>query len=556
MIRKILSYKKFNIFLIFLSAFLASIPFFTLSFPHFQFGIIAPFTLIPLFIAARRISQKKETHSSISVCKKAILSIWFFGFIVQIISFFWITKPIIYFGAVPPYLAYLLFIFISTLTSTYFIILFSPFIFSLYYEKKFNKKIPVLPIALVMTLIEICLPRFFDWSFGTQLASNLTLNQINSLFGFNTGSLFIFYISLSFASIVYQKQKIKPIIFSLIVILCVIFFGQIRIHYFNNLLNKQDKMRVAFVQPNFTFNSLASLPLPSKDSQPQSFAIMLKMSEDIIEKSVNFDGKKPDLLVWPESTAPDFFLLTPWQIEAVHHLSQKTGVTFLIQAVEIKPEDIKKLGFYNAPIWSSSVIVNGEGLFPQYFQKWIPMPFGEAFPFENIFPFLGTWYRSLFKNASKLVRGTNYNAIPVTNNVFVTPLICFDTIDQKLSYLSTKYGHSNFLVNQANFVWMVDSNAGLELAMLDQMRAIENGRSVVVAANTGPSLAFDPLGKLILPPTNLLTQNTNFVDIPLYTGKTLFQTVYNWPLVILGLFSLCYFIFITRQSYGAQAKKQ
>ena len=70
---------------------------------------------------------------------------------------------------------------------------------------------------------------------------------------------------------------------------------------------------------------------------------------------------------------------------------------------------------------------------------------------------------------------------------------------------------------------MGDSNAGLELAVLDQMRAIENGRRVVLASNTGPSMAFDPLGRLLLPSTQLLTQNMNFVDTALYKKKLCFK---------------------------------
>ncbi|MES2615610.1 MAG: apolipoprotein N-acyltransferase [Bdellovibrionota bacterium] len=540
---------RLSIFLILFSALMVSSAFFTLSYPKISFGIMMPFSLVPLFIGVRKIALQNCTQSIFSICKKSILLFWFFGIVLQLISFFWITKPIIYFGAVPTPLAYILFVFISILSAFFFPLLFSPFIFSLCYEHKFSgKKIFILAIALAITFMEIILPRFFDWSFGGLLSSSVVFSQLESLFGFNTGSLFIFVTSLTLASL--SRNNIRPLLTCSAVFLLVISFGAWRVSTLNKIFASGPKFRVAFVQPNFTFNSLANLPLPSVNSQRQSFSRMLEMSKNTIQKAAAFDGKKPDLLVWPESTAPDFFLSTPWQINAVTKFSQQTGVPFLIQATEIKPDDLKKIRFENIPIWSSSVIVNSSGLVPQFFQKWIPMPFGEEFPLENKLPILGTWYRAFFKNASKMERGSSYNSLPIQKNkVFVTPLICFDSIDQELSYLSAKKGQASFFVNQANFVWMVDSNAGLELSLLDQMRAIENGKSVVVASNTGPSLAFDPLGQLIFPPTTLLTQEFNFVDIPLYTGKTLFQTVYKWPLVILGILSICYFIYITRKSY-------
>lgn len=541
----------YSILLIIFSALLVSSAFFTLSYPNIPFGWMMPFSLTPLFVGTHRLTFLSQNKNAKTLVKKAVLCLWFFGYIVQLISFFWITKPIIYFGAVPPIASYALFAFICIFSSFFFPLIFSPFIFSLWYQNKFpGKKLFVLPLALSITLIEIYLPRFFHWSFGGLLSSNTYFNQLESLFGFNTGSLFIFYISLSLSNLSRnRKMNIQIGMTCSIVIFSVLLFGILRVHHLGRVLQNETKFRVGFVQPNFTFNSLASVPLPSQDSQVRSFSRMLEMSQEVIGKSIKFHGKKLDLLVWPESTAPDYFLFTPWQISRVKDLSLQTQVPFLIQTIEMKQKDIDKFGFKNAPIWSSSVIVNSNGLQPNFFQKWIPMPFGEEFPFESQFPIIGKWYRSLFTNASKVERSTNYMSLPIRDDIFVTPLICFDTIDQNLSYLSTKYGKASFFVNQANFVWMVDSNAGLELSLLDQMRAIENGRSVVVASNTGPSLAFDPLGRLILPPTKLLTQASNFVDIPLYKGTTLFQIVSKWPLVILGILSICYLIFITRKSF-------
>lgn len=566
-----------NILLVIVSAFLVSSAFFTFSLPKINIGTIVPFSLIPLFIAVQRIAIAGENNSLFSVCKKAIIPIWFFGFIVQLISFFWITKPIVYFGHVPQLLVIPFFCFVTIPVSFYFPILFWPFIFCIWYKNKFpTKKIFLFPVALTITLFEIIIPRFFNWSFGSLLSSNTIFNQLESLFGFNTGSLFIFYISLILScmpsknSFLFQsytesysrifililKQKLLPIINCFFIIFFVTLFGFIRIHKLTKILNESEKFRVAFVQPNFTFKSLASLDLPSKNSQIESLATMLKMSEQAIQKTIAMDRKKPDLLIWPESTTPDFFLLTTWQINQVAQLSKTLGVPFLIQFTELKDEDIKKFGVHYSPVWSSSAIIDSNGLSPIYFRKWKPMPFGEELPFENLFPKLGIWYRQLFKNASKIERGTNYNALHILNNVFVTPLICFDSISQELSFLSTKKGQANYFVNQANFVWMLDSNAGYEFSIINQMRAIENARSVIVASNSGPSLALDPLGRLLLPPSKLLTQEINFVDIPLSTEKTLFQSVYYWPLVILGVLSICYFIAITiKNSFNNKDRK-
>ncbi len=561
---------RYNICLIVLSAFLVSSYFFSLSYPKIPIGWMAPFALVPLFIAVRKIVFSTEKNTAFSVCKKSFISIWLFGFIVQFISFFWTTQPFIYFGSVFPYLSYLVFVFLSLISAIYFCILFSPFIFSLWYENKFpHKKLFILPIACLITFFEMYFPRVFQWSFGQGLSSNVIWNQLASLFGFNTGSLFIFYISLSLSKISYRdfmpplfaffcrnsneackKTKVKIDTYKTIFIigatlLIVTLFGIIRVYSLNKTFEQSKKFRIAFVQPNFSFDNFASLPLPSKKLQERNFEILVEMSNNALRKTLKHDGKKADLLVWPESTAPDFFFYTPLQIADVTSMSQAWKTPFLTQSYQLKKKDIIDKYDSNYLVWSSSAIVASSGLIRHFFQKWSPMAFGEEVPFENIFPFLGKNFRAHFKLANKVERGISYKALPVTKEISVTPFICFDANNQELAYLSAKKGGADFFINQANLVWMADSNAGLEISLLDQMRAIENGKSVLMSSNSGPSLAFDPLGRLIFAPTELLTQDINYVDMPIYKGKTLFQIVYHWPLTILGLLSLVYFIYST-----------
>lgn len=150
-----------RILLLIFSALLVSSAFYSVRFPKIPFGLMMPFALIPLFKATQKIALAQQKQSLSSVLKKAIFSLWFFGFIVQLIAFFWVSQPILYFGSIPAYLAYPLFVFICVLTSFFFPLLFSPFIFSLCYQNKFpDKKIFILPIALAMTLLEIIIPRF------------------------------------------------------------------------------------------------------------------------------------------------------------------------------------------------------------------------------------------------------------------------------------------------------------------------------------------------------------------------------------------------------------
>jgi len=504
---------------------------------HTEFlSLFLPVALVPFFICLFSVFNEKNT------IKKLFFYSWIFGFSLQLPAFFWICQPIIFFSSVKSIVAYPLTVLICALTALYFPLLFSPFFWHAHRYRS-AEKIPLFSFALILTFLEIVIPCFFNWSFGSLMYSQLYPSQLSSLFGFHTGSLFIFWTGLSFAHGIFFFKKnpfLKTVLMQSLVWISICAFGFFRVWQFDHLENKSDT-RIAYVQPNFTFNSIASLPLPAKDSQHQSLERLLEMSHQAVQKALDHDGRNPDLMVWPESAAPDLFLLDAKQISLVSQWSEQHHMPVLVQALQWKQEDLLHMSIDDAPVWSASVIVNEHGLQPESFQKWVPMPFGEMFPLETTFPILGKWYRSLFKNPSKLEVGTSYDALAYGQNLSAAPLICFDAIDQRLPYLQSKKGNASIFVNQANFVWMVDSNAGTEFSMLDRARSIENARSSVMVSNTGPTTAFDPVGRIILPAEPLLTQATGYVDLPLSKEQTFFSKFYWTPLFIAGLLALVFY---------------
>ncbi|KAB8029910.1 apolipoprotein N-acyltransferase [Fluviispira multicolorata] len=540
-----------------------------MGFPGYQFpllgiGAIIPFSLIPLILILKTLPRKYAEHSSLKKhfaqlsaahrSLQAFFAIWFFGFILQLLAFFWISQPIIYFSSLKPYFAYPLYISICALTSLYFPILFSPLILQTWLETRHsNKKLPLIGIAMTMTLFEIIAPRFFNWTFGSLMHSETQITQISSLFGFNIISFFIFYTSLSLSEAILKLSKNKSLFISTsfinIALWSIIFtFGYFRINEVNDTLVTAKKTRIAYVQPNFTFNSIASLPLPSTGSQQQNLTRLLEMSKEAINKALEKDGKKPDLIIWPESAVHSFFMLDNNELLATKQFSASVQVPILVQATKWDKEDLKKVGYEKARVWSSSFLIRPDGSKSKEFDKWIPMPFGESVPFENYFPKIGNYYRNIFENASKVEIGTSYDALAYNEKEFVAPLICFDSIYPELTRLETLKGNASIFVNQANFVWMVNSNAGLEFSILNKFRSIENARSLVMVSNTGPTMAFDPLGRIILPPTILLTQATGFIDIPISSEITIYTLLSNWPLIILGFLSLIWILIAANKS--------
>jgi apolipoprotein N-acyltransferase len=85
----------------------------------------------------------------------------------------------------------------------------------------------------------------------------------------------------------------------------------------------------------------------------------------------------------------------------------------------------------------------------------------------------------------------------------VAPLICFETLSPELVSSSVRQG-GQLLVNISDLAWFHESCIGEQMLAFSVMRAIENSRWFIFAANTGPSAIIDAKGRIV----HLSKQNT------------------------------------------------
>jgi apolipoprotein N-acyltransferase len=520
------------------------------QFPTMSLGFLLPIALLPLFLALEtlptnggttgvRYSREKPV-TSFARFKWAFILCWISGIVAVFFAFFWVTYPAILFGKIPKGMAYPGFLFYSLLSGLYFPVLFLPFLWNVSRgTKRPYVPFPVLAMALTSTLIEMYIPRFFHWTLGSLMHSVPQINQWSSIFGFSGATAFIIYSNGQLAR-GFTLQPRNPFRFFMITGGVALFWsflyvgGDWRIEQVSAELEKAPRTRIGYIQPNFTFDELSSNPTRSPEAQSQSIETLVRMSEKLVEQQ---GDKKIDLIVWPESTTPTNFLLAPDQQEFVKEFARRTKVPVLVQAIEFDEQEMKTNRYQEVTTYGVSFLIRPDGAMSSRFKKWIPIPFGETTPLEDKFPILGKLARENIGNLSKVGSGTSYEAIPYTPELYVGPLICFDSISPELARLQTLRGNASILVNQANFVWMERSNAGAEFMELDRFRAIENARSLLVAANTGPSGAFDPLGREIVQRSELITQSARVVDLPVYDEITIYTRLGRTPLLIAGIIS-------------------
>lgn len=194
-----------------------------------------------------------------------------------------------------------------------------------------------------------------------------------------------------------------------------------------------------------------------------------------------------DLIVLAETAIPytinkDEFLL-PYTEEMV----RESGADVIVGCLHIDNDN--KL--YN----STRYVTNENGFTETVYNKRKPVPFGEFMPVSNIinaiFPILGQ-----LNLASSNITPGNKTSVFDTEYGNIGSLICFDSIYENLAIETARDG-AELLAISTNDCWFRDSAAVYQHSSHAILRAVENGRYVVRAANTGISSIITDRGEIV-----------------------------------------------------------
>ena len=82
------------------------------------------------------------------------------------------------------------------------------------------------------------------------------------------------------------------------------------------------------------------------------------------------------------------------------------------------------------------------------------------------------------------------------------------------------------IVNITNDGWFLDTHAPRHHLLANIFRAVENGRPVVRAANTGISAVIDETGQLLFE-SKLMESGVFIVEVPIPKNSTFFSMLYS-----------------------------
>jgi apolipoprotein N-acyltransferase len=218
---------------------------------------------------------------------------------------------------------------------------------------------------------------------------------------------------------------------------------------------------------------------------------------------------RPDLIVWPESATPFYFLYDIKPSELVFKGIQQTATDHLIGSPSFVQTD-NGTEYYN-----SAYLINPNLKHMSKYDKAHLVPFGEYVPFKKWLPFLG----KIVAQVGDFQAGAKGETLPWRNSQLGVQ-ICYEII---FPYLSRALVQNNaaLLINITNDAWFGKTSGPYQHFSMAVFRAVENRRALARAANTGISGFVDPAGRILVS-TPLLAEAVATRSLPLLQEKTFY----------------------------------
>jgi apolipoprotein N-acyltransferase len=250
-------------------------------------------------------------------------------------------------------------------------------------------------------------------------------------------------------------------------------------------------------------------------------------------------------LVWPESSLPFFLATYPEALARIARLLPET-TTLLTGAPRQQYEPIASGAA--GPPHNSLLAIDTNGEIIASYDKSHLVPFGEFLPFGEILSRIGI--KQFVPGADGWAHGDarrRLMSLPATPPLLA--LICYEILFS--GDLGDTAG-AQFLFNITNDAWFDGSIGPAQHAHHARVRAVEEGMSLIRAANTGLTFATDPLGRIT---ASILPQQMAALDVRPHQrlASTVFAQVRHWPLLIALIAGLLISLVAAR---GGRRRKQ
>ncbi len=376
----------------------------------------------------------------------------------------------------------------------------------------------------------------FPWlTLGNGLAKFTIFIQAADIIGAVGLSIVVIYINIFlYRSLVNFKASKKKFIFALsaaiVIFLVLVSYGWFKLSTFKV---SNAKIKVGLIQPNL--DPWDKWDVSKLDNLTNLY---LNLSQEAVNK-----GAK--LIIWPETALPVFLMDGSYShtLSQIYSFLQKNHVYLLTGMPDVRyyfkgdniPSDAVKGGngnFYYT-MYNGILLLSPNSYAVQRYGKMKLVPFGERTPFVDEFPFLGKLIKwGVGISGWNVGRDTTNFSLPASisdsaskkifssDSIHIDGLVCYESI---FPYFITNFVQrgAEMLAVVTNDSWYGKSSGPYQHEDISILRAVENRRTVVRAANGGISCVINPLGE-VKTQSKLFTKTFIVGDVPLENVETFF----------------------------------
>jgi len=426
---------------------------FLLAFAPFGVSILAVVSIGYLFILC------------LTQPTKIIVQCYFcFGLILFVVGLYWLYISIHAVSGGPIWLAILLIVILSVFMALYYAL--AGYLISISYTKFPSQSLTLLIVApSIWVLIEWFrgwLLSGFPWFSMGYSQTNTYLSNWAPIGGIYMVS-WICGICAGLVALIYlgkRKQSYKAAAALTTIIIVSLLLGM-----FSWTQSTGEKFTVSLVQGGIQ---------QERKWLPGEFSKTLDLYKSSLKAS-----NKSDLVVWPEVAIPSIATNVESYLDDLKKVVKENQIQMLLFGILTSDKISGEIRNSMMAIGSSDIVYHKRHL----------LPFGEYFPVPD---FVRSWLQSMGLPNRDIQRGDTIQDMPQLNNILIAPSICYEDIfgSELLGY----FPEANLLVNITNNAWFGKSFASEQHFQMSIMRAIESGRYLLRATNTGVTAIIEPNG--------------------------------------------------------------
>ena len=269
-------------------------------------------------------------------------------------------------------------------------------------------------------------------------------------------------------------------------------------------------------QPGLEFNARRRAVLDNHVNQTIALA----------ERIAAGTERQPELVIWPENSSDIDPYRNPDAAAQIDRAAAAIGVPILVGAVRINDDNtLGNIGI----VWDP-----GTGPGARYLKRH-PVPFAEYIPWRSLLERIAPIVNQVPRD---FVGGDRPGVLDV-GGVRVGDVICFEVAYDGLVGDVVDAGAEVIVVQTNNATFGYTDETYQQLAM-GRLRAVEHGRTVVVAATSGVSAIIEPDGT-VAQQSGLFTPDVFVQEIDLRSDRTVASRLGSapeWTLVTMALIAL------------------